>query len=227
LSNAARLHLIQFAAAHTLEESLEETLNKIEEITDSLIGFCHFYDAKLSTITLQTWSTRTKAEFCRVEGQGRHHGIQDAGVWAEAARRLKPVIHNDYASLAQRKSLPQGHATIVRELVVPVIRGGALQAILGVGNKASDYTDKDVEYVSYVADFAWDLAERKKAEEEIRKLNKELDQRVQDRTTELGWKNAELERMNKLFVGRELRMVELKDKIAELEGKAVRSSAET
>lgn len=59
-------------------------------------------------------------------------------------------------------------------------------------------------------------AERRKVEEEIRRLNRELEQRVSDRTAELEAKNAELERLNKLFVGRELKMVELKRKISDL-----------
>jgi hypothetical protein len=62
-----------------------------------------------------------------------------------------------------------------------------------------------------------DITARKCVEEDIRKLNQELDQRVKERTVELEAKNMELERMNKLFVGRELRMVELKQRIGELE----------
>ena len=62
-----------------------------------------------------------------------------------------------------------------------------------------------------------DITEHKKAEYKIHKLNQELEKRVQERTAELEDKNAELEHMNSAFVGRELRMIELKKQIAELE----------
>jgi PAS domain S-box-containing protein len=64
-----------------------------------------------------------------------------------------------------------------------------------------------------------DITELKRFEEEKNRLNAELELRVRQRTAELEQKNAELDKMNRLFVGRELRMKELKEKIARLEGK--------
>jgi len=64
-----------------------------------------------------------------------------------------------------------------------------------------------------------DISERKKVQDEIRKMNEELELKVMERTNELSAKNADLEKMNKFFVGRELRMVELKNQIKIMEEK--------
>jgi PAS domain S-box-containing protein len=163
-----RLSLVEFAAAHSLEELLQKTLDEVGALTDSPIGFYHFVDKDQKTLSLQAWSTRTVNEFCKAEGQGMHYGIDKAGVWVDCVRQRQPVIHNDYYSLPHRKGFPDGHAPVVRELVVPIMRGGSIVAILGIGNKPTNYNDIDIEVVSYLADVAWEIAERKRAEGALR-----------------------------------------------------------
>ncbi len=162
-----RLSLIAYAADHTLDELLTRSLDEVGTFVNSPIGFYHFVEADQKTLSLQQWSTRTLKEFCQAEGKGIHYSIQDAGVWADCVRDERPVIHNDYASLPHKKGMPEGHAKVIRELVVPVKREGKLVAILGVGNKPTHYTEKDMEIVSYLADVTWEIVSHKRSEEAL------------------------------------------------------------
>lgn len=179
----ARLELIEYSANHSLDELLTKTLDEVCAMVDSPIGFYHFVESDQNTLSLQAWSTRTTQEYCNAEGKGSHYPLDRAGVWVDCVRERRAVIHNDYASLPHRKGLPEGHAVLNRELVVPIFREGLIVSILGVGNKAQEYTEKDVDIVFYFADIAWEVVERKQVEIEREKL-----------ITELSAKNAELER---------------------------------
>jgi PAS domain S-box-containing protein len=170
----ARLRLIDYALDHSLEDVLVATLDEVEAITNSRIGFYHFLEADQRTLALQAWSTRTSREMCQAEGRGRHYDVDDAGVWVDCIHQRQPVIHNDYSALTHRKGLPDGHAPVDRELVVPVFRAGLIVAVLGVGNKPSPYTDTDVDSVTRLADLGWEVAERRRAEENLGRSRAEL-----------------------------------------------------
>ncbi|MEW6262915.1 MAG: ATP-binding protein [Thermodesulfobacteriota bacterium] len=164
----ARLRLLEFANTHSMDEFLTATLDEIENMTGSMIGFYHFLESDQRTLTLQNWSSNTLKNMCTAEGKGSHYDIARAGVWVDCVHERRPVIHNDYASLTHRQGMPEGHAAVVRELVVPIFRGDLIKAIIGVGNKANDYDDGDIEVVSQLGDLSWDIAERKLMEEEIK-----------------------------------------------------------
>ncbi len=166
---STRLNLVEFSYSHSPHEVLQEILDQVGVLTGSPIGFFHIVESDQKTLTKQAWSTRTIQEFCQgqAEDQGLHYPIDQAGVWADCIYAKKPVIHNDYASLPHKKGLPAGHPQVIRELGVPILRAGLIVAILGVGNKPTDYTQEDVDLASYFGDVAWTIAERKQHEAQI------------------------------------------------------------
>jgi len=170
----ARVQISEFAESHTLDELLQKMLDEAEALTDSQIGFAHFLEADQKTLRLQTWSTNTLKNMCSAESRGSHYSVEQAGVWADCVAARAPVIHNDYANLpaSRRKGLPQGHAPILRELVVPILRNDLIVMILGVGNKITNYDEKDIEIVSQLANSTWDIIQHKRVEDALKKSEK-------------------------------------------------------
>lgn len=164
----ARLRISDYQFDHTLNELLTKVVDEAEALTDSQIGFFHFLDADQVSLSLQTWSSRTLETICTAEGMRHHYPVESAGVWCDCIREKRAIIHNNYDLLPHRKGLPAGHAPVLRELVVPIFRKNLIVAILGVGNKFTNYTNQDIETIQKLGNLAWDTVERKRVEEALR-----------------------------------------------------------
>ncbi|MBA4372787.1 MAG: hypothetical protein C0402_07965 [Thermodesulfovibrio sp.] len=169
-----RLELSELSDQGSIDDLLQRALDAAELHTGSTIGFFHFVDEDQVNLTLQTWSTNTLRNMCTAEGKGRHYPILQAGVWVDCFSQRGPVIHNDYAGLTHRKGMPEGHAKVVRELVVPILRGDKIVSIIGVGNKTFDYDQEDVQAVQLISSLVMDLVFRKRAEAELRESQARL-----------------------------------------------------
>lgn len=170
----ARQKFADLAENGSYDQLMQAALDEAELFTGSSIGFFHFVDADQEHLLLQAWSTNTLKTMCKVAGRGMHYPISSAGVWVDCFHERRPVIHNDYANLPHRKGLPEGHAPVTRELVVPILRGEKVVAILGVGNKTSDYTRDDAEVVQEIASLVIDLVERNRLDQALRRNEREL-----------------------------------------------------
>lgn len=164
----ARLRISNFAFAHPLNEVLTIVLDESEALTESEIGFLHFVEADQQTLQLQTWSTNTLSSICTAESTQQHYALNKAGVWADCIRERKSLIHNDYESMPNRKGLPSGHAPVHRELVVPIFRHNLIVAVIGLGNKKTDYTLREMTTIEHLSNLAWDIIKRKRVEESLK-----------------------------------------------------------
>ncbi|GLH72689.1 hypothetical protein GETHLI_11910 [Geothrix limicola] len=158
---AARACLMERSTGGSLGELLGALLDEAEGLTGSCLGFLHTVAEDPQSLPLQAWATRHQRARA-LETGGPALG-QPAAVWADCLRMGHPLIHNDCAQLAEGAS--PLNAVVVRELIVPVRRSGRVVAVLGVANKATDYREAEAEAFQRLADLAWDLVDKKRAEE--------------------------------------------------------------
>ena len=144
-------------------ELMQYAMGQAEALTGSQIAFIHLVNNDQETIELVTWSSSTLAHYCTAVFD-RHYPISQAGIWAEAARTRKAVVFNDYANAENKKGLPEGHSALARLMSVPVIEDGKVRLMAGVGNKASDYGNVDVDSVQLIANFVWRLISKRKSD---------------------------------------------------------------
>ena len=141
---------------------IQLVLEEAVRLTDSAIGYLHFVNDDQEGIQLVAWSAETLKQ-CTA-AYDNHYPISAAGIWADSVRLRRPVIHNEYQNLADRKVYPEGHAHLIRHIGVPVIDGGKVRMLMGVGNKTADYDDADVTQLQAIGNDLWPIVVRRRVE---------------------------------------------------------------
>ena len=165
--SAVLLELPKKAEELSEKALMQFALERAEELTQSIIAFMHFVNVDGETIELAAWSSSTLEKYCTAAFDN-HYPLSEAGIWADAARQKMPVIVNDYANAPNKQGLPAGHSALTRLLSVPVLEEGEVRMMTGVGNKASDYTDFDVETVQLIGSEIWRIVCRQRSENALR-----------------------------------------------------------
>ncbi len=180
----------------SLPELLDATLEEIVALSDSLYGHIYYYSAETQQFVRHAWS-RAVMDACRIGDRPQTRRLSDVGIWGEAVRQRRPIVVNNFAAPNPlRRGYPEGHAPLTRFMTIPVISRGKIVAVAGVANKQTAYTDADVSQLTQMMDVVWKIAERQRAEDELRRLAGELECRVDERTREFEHANAELEAAN-------------------------------
>lgn len=165
---AIQIRLVEFANDHSVSELLQLFLDEAEQITKSSLGFYHFIDDDQESIILQQRSTNT-IKNCDNKQEMKNYSISEFGVLEDCFKERKAVIYNDFKNLSHKKEVQEALPNILRQLLVPVIRGEKIIAIVTLGNKKSNYDQQDIKIVQRLADATWEIIVRKRTEETLRK----------------------------------------------------------
>jgi PAS domain S-box-containing protein len=154
----------------TIQELLGLALNELIELTGSRFGYIYFYNEETQQFTLHNWSNAAMAE-CMVAEPQQVYDLSKTGIWGEVVRQGKTIIVNDFqAANPLKKGYPEGHVALHSFMTVPVFDGDAIVAVVGVANKASDYTRADELQVSLLMDSVWKVVAQRRTAEEYARL---------------------------------------------------------
>lgn len=142
-------------------------LEEAVKLTHSRCGYLYFVDKDQQGLRLQT--IHGKAVGGNAQRPRRKVDLYEAGIWADALRLQQPTKHNEYANHSQALVHYPACFRVERLLSVPVVEGGRVRAVFGVGDKQDPYEETDLDQLKLFAESVWDLLRRRQAEGQLRK----------------------------------------------------------
>jgi len=166
-----------------------EVLKIILEAMESKYGIFGYIDEH-ETLIIPSM-TRDIWEQCQIPDKTIEYPRETwGGIWGRGLTEKRSLYANEGLRV------PKGHIPIIRILVTPIMYQGEVIGLLEVGNKATDYKEKDKDFLEKIASYIAPILRarlqrdfqergRRQAEESLRRSHEVLEIRVQERTVKL------------------------------------------
>lgn len=152
------------------QEQLDHTLHEALKLTDSQYGYLYLYDEAQAEFTLNSWTNGVMANCQIVEKQTRY-GLKETGIWGEVVRQRQPLIVNHFDDFHPlKKGYPEGHVDLKNFMSIPIFSDDQLVAVVGLGNKKTDYDDIDVYELTMLMNGIWVSVEKREIQNQVNDL---------------------------------------------------------
>ena len=144
----------------------EKAVEMAVQITASHGGYLTLVDDEQKTLTLAAWNVETASPFTAIHD--RQYAIEKAGIWADAVRQKRTVIHNNYAALEVNQDQDTGIFSFQRHMSSPALEGDFSGLLISVVNKEQAYSEEDARQLELIVTEILKLLMRKRAEQALK-----------------------------------------------------------
>lgn len=167
----ARLGISEFSLTNSISDILQKALYEAELLTESAISFFHFIEYDHDSVNLQSWCLNSLRQMAHKDQKN----ITAKNVeLIECVKRRSPAIHNNYLLSLDCDRHRNLKESITRDMIVPVFEGDRITAILGVCNKRTDYTARDMHTATELANMVWDIITRRQSQMDLNESQRTL-----------------------------------------------------
>ena len=173
----------------------EKVLDVCLTATDSVYGMIGIVNAH-GKFDTTTYSSRTLQDCAFPEALAweMSTGMTIRGVWGYPMLHGKPLLCNDLQAHPDRVGAPEGHVAIKCFLGAPLIRDQEVIGMVAVANRPGGYMERELETLIRLAAVISVSRQHRLALQSSKRASEELEQLVQERTSELLKTNEQMKR---------------------------------
>ncbi len=176
-----------------LENVAALIVENAQRITKSKHGYVSIFDQITKENVTRTLTIMSNDQ-CIVKGACNKNNFpigedgKFGAYWKHSLKTKKGYYSNSSQGQTKFNKLPAGHVPIINFLTVPAIIGDRILGQISLANSAADYNDAQLKAIKELAHLFALSIQHKRIEDEILKLNIELEAKVLSRTKQ--YKNA-------------------------------------